>query len=242
MKNLEWSEQSHSILEQAAGLDRYNHWLMGNFKQYFGRTILEIGSGQGALSKLFPGKAIIILSDIYSDYINKLKQTFTDPVLKLDIENEAPEILIGKMDTIFSSNVFEHIKDDKKAFLNCFKLLESGGRLLLFVPARPEIYGKLDTDMGHYRRYTHKSLKEKVEKAGFKIEKIHYVNLPGYFLWWGRGVLIGKLSRSKPGANKQDNYFGKLFDKFIVPLLYLEKYLRPPIGQSLVLIARKSGK
>jgi len=138
MKKEKWSDDSHKILEQATGLTNYNRWLIGHFTRYLGRAILEIGSGQGGLSKLLPAKAIVILSDVIPAYLEELKQTFTDPVIKLDIEKEVPSKLLEKMDTVFSSNVFEHIKDDQKAFENCYRLLEPGGHLLLFVPARPK--------------------------------------------------------------------------------------------------------
>ncbi len=235
-----WTADSHRILEQADGLTKYNRWLISHFSPYFGRTILEIGSGQGALSKLLPAKAIIILSDIFPAYLSRLKKIFTDPVIRLDIEKDAPEKLRRKLDTIFSSNVFEHLKDDHRAFVNCFRLLEPGGRLLMFVPARPEIYGRLDEEMGHYRRYTKTDLRQKAERAGFKVEKIFYANLPGYFLWWGRGVLLGKIFKIRSGSSRSDSFFAKIFDSLITPSLYLEKYLHPPFGQSLVFIARKT--
>ena len=230
MKKEKWSDDSHKILEQTTGLTNYNRWLIGHFTRYLGRAILEIGSGQGGLSKLLPAKAIVILSDVIPAYLEELKQTFTDPVIKLDIEKEVPSKLLEKMDTVFSSNVFEHIKDDQKAFKNCYRLLEPGGHLLLFVPARPEIYGQLDEEMGHYRRYTKTELRTKAQKAGFEINQIYYANLPGYFLWWGRGRL---------GSSKSDSFFAKIFDRIIVPLLYLENFLHPPFGQSLVLIVEK---
>ena len=231
MKKEKWTEDSHRILEQADGLTKYNRWLISHFSPYFGKTILEIGSGQGALSRLLPPQAIVTLSDINPTYLATLKRVFPNPVLHLSIEKEAPANLIGKMDTIFSSNVFEHIKDDQTALKNCYQLLEPGGRLLLFVPARPEIFGKLDEEMGHFRRYTKKELRKKIETAGFEVEKIYYANLPGYFLWWGRGLLK---------TTKRDSFFAKIFDSLVVPMLYLEKYIHPPFGQSLVLIAKKS--
>ncbi|HBC44631.1 MAG: hypothetical protein UX08_C0001G0064 [Candidatus Collierbacteria bacterium GW2011_GWB1_45_35] len=251
MKKEKWTENSHRILEQADGLTKYNRWLISHFSLYFGRVILEIGSGQGTLSKLLPTNSIIILSDIFPAYLTRLKKIFTDPVINLNIEKETPANLIGKMDTIFSSNVFEHIENDKQAFANCFKLLEPQGRLLLFVPARPEIFGKLDEQMGHYRRYTKNELRKKVEAAGFEVEKIYYANLLGYFLWWGRGKvlpLVTKVCHSRPDREsirlinipKSDKLFSRVFEWLIVPLLYLEKYIHPPFGQSLVLIAKKS--
>lgn len=234
-----WTGDSHHILERATGLHRYNRWLMSHFDRYFGQVILEIGSGQGALSKLLPSKAIVILSDVIPEYIAGLKKIFTDPILKLDIEKEVPRNLIGKMDTIFSSNVFEHLRDDEAALKNSFRLLEKGGYFLMFVPARPEIYGRLDEEMGHYRRYTKKDLRQKAEAAGFTVSKVYYANLPGYFLWWSRGVLLGKLLKIKSGVSRTDTFFSKIFDSLIVPCLYWERYLHPPFGQSLVLIARK---
>lgn len=233
-----WTGDSHHILEQATGLYRYNHWLMSHFDRYFGKAILEIGSGMGALSKLLPSKAIVIFSDVIPEYLANLKKVFTDPVISLNIEKEASGNLIGKIDTIFSSNVFEHLKDDETALKNCFRLLEKGGHFLMFVPARPEIYGRLDEEMGHYRRYTKKDLRQKVEAVGFKVEKIYYANLPGYFLWWGRGFL-GKFLKIKSGSSTFDTFISKIFDILIVQFLYLEKYLHPPFGQSLVLIAKK---
>ncbi len=234
-----WTTGSHNILGVASGLVRYNRWLIGHFSKYFGKAILEIGSGQGALSRLLPKKAIIVLSDIFPEYLNGLKKDFSHPVMFLDIEKGSPLKLRGRIDSIFSSNVFEHLEEDEKAFLNCYQLLEPGGYLLLFVPARPEIYGKLDVQMGHFRRYTKRELKQKAEDAGFNVEKIYYANLPGYFLWWSRGILLAKLFGSKSKLILHDIRFAKIFDIIFVPFLYLERFIYPPIGQSLVLIARK---
>jgi len=239
MTTKHWTTDSHNILSQATKLSSYNKWMMGNFRKYFGKAILEIGSGIGALSVLLPHSSIVILTDIVDEYLEVLKQKFTDPVIKLDIEKESPEDLHEMVDTIFSSNVFEHIKNDKDAFLNSFEILESGGKLLLFVPACPSIYNKLDEEMGHYRRYTKKELLQKAVDAGFKVVDIYYANLIGYFLWWGRGTVLSRLIKTPSGISKTDGKLGNLFDSFIVPLLNIEKYIRPPFGQSLVLIAEK---
>jgi len=225
-----WTKNSHRILEQATGLNHYNRWVISIFKIYFGKNILEVGSGLGGLSQYFP-KTNVTLSDLRSDYFKYLKKRFDYKTLKLNIEKESPEKLPNSFDTIFSSNVFEHIKNDESALNNCFKLLKSNGKLLLFVPSRPEIYGSLDKAMGHYRRYTKGELTKKAKQAGFKIIKIKYVNLPGYFTWWLRGRF--------PGKSNSDGLMAKVFDKVIVPFIYLEKYLPIPFGQSLMLVAQK---
>jgi 2-polyprenyl-3-methyl-5-hydroxy-6-metoxy-1,4-benzoquinol methylase len=225
-----WTKNSHRILEQATDLDNYNRWIISLFKKYFGKYILEVGSGLGGLSLHLP-KTKVTLSDTRDDYLSHLKKLFNYKILKLDIEKEAPTNLVNTYDTVFSSNVLEHIKDDESAMKNCFKVLRKKGKLLLFVPARKEIFGNLDRAMGHYRRYTKEELIRKVEKIGFKILKIKYVNFPGYFSWWLRG--------KSPIKSNSDNLMAKVFDTLVVPFLYPEKYLPIPFGQSLMLVAEK---
>ncbi len=225
-----WTKDSHQILEQATELNHYNRWIIFLFHKYFGKNILEVGSGLGSLSQYFP-KANITLSDLRSDYFEYLKSRFSYKTLKLNIEKESPTEIQNSFDTIFSSNVFEHINDDSSAIKNCYKLLKKNGKFLMFVPARPEIYGSLDKAMGHFRRYTKEGLSKKVTNAGFKIIEIKYVNFPGYFTWWLRGKM--------PNKSSSDGYMAKAFDTMVVPLLYLEKYLPIPFGQSLMFVAEK---
>lgn len=225
-----WTKNSHDILERATHLEHYNHWVASLFKNYFGKHILEIGSGLGGLSKFLP-KDKTVLSDSRRDYFNYLKNRLGYKTLKLNIEIEISKSLINSFDTIISSNVFEHIGDDERALKNCFKLLKVGGKLLLLVPARPEIFGNLDRAMGHFRRYTKLDLSNKVKKTGFKITRIKYVNFPGYLSWWFRGRF--------PSKSSSDILLGKAFDVFVVPFLYFEKYFPVPFGQSLILIAQK---
>lgn len=225
-----WTKSSLYILEHATDLSHYNRWIVSLFKGYYGKDILEVGSGLGGLSQHLP-KTGITLSDIQDGYLSHLKKLFDYKILKLDIEKEAPIHLNNSFDTIFSSNVFEHIKDDGGAMKNCKRLLKKNGKLLLFVPARPEIYGSLDKSMGHYRRYTKDELTRKVERVGFKIIKVRYVNFLGYFSWWLRGKF--------PGKSNTDSVTAKIFDILIVPFLYLEKYISIPFGQSLMLIAER---
>lgn len=235
-----WTEDSHKILETATDMPRYNRWLVSHFVDYFGKNILEVGSGLGGLSQYLPQSADITLSDIRDDYFGFLKKKFLKIVIKLDIEKNIPKSLAGNFDTIFSSNVFEHIKDDESAFGNANLLLEKGGKLLLFVPAGQKIYGGLDVDMGHYRRYTKEDLVNKAKLAGFKIIDCYYTNFIGYFLWWGRGKLIGNKIKDPGKSSKMDALFSGFVDFIVVPVLYLEKIIHPPLGQSLVLIAEKT--
>lgn len=228
----QWTAKSNRILEHATNLENYNRWLLTNFGRFLKGRTLEVGAGLGGLAKLLPKKELTV-SDIRTDYFEYLKKNLGVKTILFDIEKEAPEKLRNKFDSILSANVFEHIEDDIAALEHTLALLKPGGHLLLFVPARPEIFGSLDKDMGHFRRYTKKELAKKARLAGYKISKIKYVNIPGYISWWARGLVKTSIL---------DKYLAGVFDKLITPLLYLEKYLEPSFGQSLVLVARKPTK
>ena len=225
-----WTRNSLYILKHATDLSHYNRWIVSLFYGHFGKDILEVGSGLGGLSQYLP-KTGITLSDIQDDFFSYLKHRFDYKTIKLDIEKDSPIKLHHSYDTIFCSNVFEHIQDDGKAMKNCFQTLKKNGKFLLFVPARPEIYGNLDKAMGHYRRYTKDDLSQNAKEAGFKIIKIKYVNFLGYFTWWLRGRFSS--------TSNTDSLTAKIFDTLVVPILYLEKYIPIPFGQSLILIAQK---
>ncbi|KKQ48308.1 MAG: putative methyltransferase [Candidatus Shapirobacteria bacterium GW2011_GWE1_38_10] len=232
-----WTVNSHKVLEQASSLDRYNRWLIGNFRKYLKGKILEVGAGLGGLAKHLPQNSLY-LSDLNPEYFEHLKEEIGAQTILLDIENEAPKKYQNFFDAILSSNVFEHIENDQNAFDNCYKLLKDNGHLCLFIPARAEIFGSLDRDMGHFRRYSLEEVKSKAKKSGYKIIEARYANLPGYFTWWGRGVLLGKLI-NKSGKSQTDNLLARIFDIFITPLLLLEKFYSPPFGQSVILVAQK---
>jgi hypothetical protein len=110
-------------------------------------------------------------------------------------------------------------------------LKKEHGRVCLFVPARQEIYAPIEIDFGHHRRYSRDDLRRKLEKAGFKIIKLHYFNFIGYFAWWFSFKMMGQ-RKFNPGMVR-------LFDRMIFPVGFgLESNLTwPPFGQSLVAIA-----
>src|SRR5207237_8366385 len=107
-----------------------------------------------------------------------------------------------------------------------------GGALCLFVPARQEIYAPLDKDFGHFRRYSKSELRAKLSRAGFDIVRLSYFNFIGYFAWWFIFCLMRKRT-FKPSSVRG-------FDKLVFPVVHFveSKIVRPPIGQSLVAIAR----
>jgi SAM-dependent methyltransferase len=123
-------------------------------------------------------------------------------------------------------NVLEHVADDRAALENMRAALKPGGVIVLLVPAFPALYGPIDRNLGHCRRYTRRSLTQTARTAGLKIRKMHYVNVAGFFAWWINAHLL-RLSQQSAAQIA-------LFDRYVVPpLSRFETIVRPPFGQSL---------
>jgi hypothetical protein len=90
----------------------------------------------------------------------------------------------------------------------------------------------LDEAFGHARRYTKPVLASKLEKAGFRLECLYYLNFPGVVSWF----LAGKIFRW--GSLRPKSV--RTYDRWVVPWVSkIERYWKPVIGQSLIAVARK---
>jgi SAM-dependent methyltransferase len=136
-------------------------------------------------------------------------------------------------DGVVMVNVLEHIEDHAGELARLRRLLApANGHLCTLVPARQELYSKLDEHFGHYRRYDKPLLGGLLREAGFEVRKLFYFNIAGYFAWGLRYTLLQGMGFDAGQV--------RMFDRRIFPLVHkLESGVcRPPFGQSLVAIAR----
>jgi SAM-dependent methyltransferase len=62
-------------------------------------------------------------------------------------------------DVVVSFDVFEHIKKDKDAAAEIYRVLKDNGALIFTVPAFQFLFGSHDKALNHQRRYSKKSIK-----------------------------------------------------------------------------------
>ncbi|WP_315819590.1 class I SAM-dependent methyltransferase [Paraflavitalea speifideaquila] len=165
-------------LERFAAATHFNRWLFDTVRPYCKGHVLEVGSGIGNISKLFlEGNFQLTVSDLRQEYGDLLQQRLGDHpqlagVTLLDLVapdfTEGYRHLLQQFDTIVALNVVEHIEDDKKAIDNCVQLLKPGGQLVVLVPAFQSLYNLFDEELGHYRRYTARTLGQLQEGQGLR--------------------------------------------------------------------------
>jgi len=152
--------------------------------------------------------------------------------LNADISSEEciKQLYKYKFDTILCSNVLEHIQCDEKALFIMWKLLQHGGRLLLLVPAHKWLYGSLDKEDGHFRRYKKIDLLMNMNSY-FDIEFVRRKNFVGLLGW----LMNSKILNKKIISSEQMDFF----DEFVPILSKIENKIRIPCGLSLIVVGRK---
>lgn len=224
-------------LEMIEGLGAYNRWVYDLLKPHVAGRVLEVGCGTGNITRYLAESADEVVGvDPVARFIDRFRERFSG-IGKVSSHRctladlAKPEAEADCFDTAVSCNVFEHIDDHVGALKQVADHLRPGGKAVIFVPAGPMAFGRLDKELGHYRRYTVATLRRAMEDAGLEWVEGRYSNAVGLFGWWFNSVVLKKTT--VPGD--QAVWFNKL-----VPVLrMIEKVIRPPFGQSVVGVARK---
>jgi glycosyltransferase involved in cell wall biosynthesis/phospholipid N-methyltransferase len=201
-----WSDQVYKedeygsqILGRMARAPRFNAWMADTIRPYCGRTVLEIGSGTGNLTRRLIPRDQYVASDINPLYLSTLQGLTTDrPYLDVTLTDvtrgETFPRREGGFDTVVCLNVVEHVDDDVGALRNIRAVLGPGGRAIVLVPQGPELMGTLDEVLGHRRRYTRDSLAKLADDAGFQIHELLTFNRVGRPAWWLNGKVLRRRS------------------------------------------------
>ncbi len=218
-----------------AAAPNYNTWMYQVIAPYVGRRVLEVGSGIGNMSAqmLAAGAEHLVLTDMDEWYRQELSRRFSREAtvrvdsLMLPDQQAAVRFAADRLDTIVALNVVEHIQDDIGALATMRTMLVRGGRVVILVPALQPIYGEMDRELGHYRRYGKASLGHAFREAGFRVDRMFWWNRVGVLGWWFNGR-VRKVPRIPIDQLKR-------FDS-LVPMLKFERFFPLPFGQSLVAV------
>jgi ubiquinone/menaquinone biosynthesis C-methylase UbiE len=221
-------------LQKLSDAKKFNKWMYSKITQYIRGNVLEIGAGIGNLTELIKSDRLYP-TDISSNYLSILMKKFSNKnnifPFKLDISTSYQIPIQEKINTIVCLNVLEHIEDDNKALKNMRNILATNGTLIILVPFSNLLYSNLDHLLGHFRRYTKRTLTNVVQSNGFEVNKIFYFNFFGGVGWF----ISGKFLKKKELSKKSILVFEKL-----VPFFKLLESMGSPFGASLICIAKKT--
>lgn len=239
MTTAEWDETvGVQTLEAFSEAAAYNQWIIERLGGPLGPRVLEVGSGIGNLTQLLlktPSVDSVTATDLCPDALELLDSRLGGDRLSTcqwDSNETLPASLEGRFDSIVCSNVLEHVEHHRAALQSMYAALAPGGQLHLLVPAGPKIFSQIDTELGHFRRYRAKDLRDLLPECGFELKRLFSHNAVGTLGWIWEGKVLRRAQLNSNSVRTFDRLVP--FLKRVDPLL---TYLVP--GVSLIAIARK---
>jgi SAM-dependent methyltransferase len=213
---------------------QYNAWLLARGRPWLGRRILDAGAGLGTFVDMLPATADVVAVEPDPAFAQALRERFAARprvrVVETDLDGLAADPQLTSFDTIVCFNVLEHVPDDEAALATFTAKLRPGGHLLLIVPAHPRLFGEIDRQVGHERRYERHQVRARLSGAGLEPIDVRYVNPVGALGWLVSSVWLRR--PAVPGGPLT------VYDR-LVPLLRPLDRLPLPFGLSVWSVARR---
>ena len=166
--------------EHLAALEARNFWFRARnrlivwaLKRHFPnmQRYLEIGCGTGyvlaGVAQAYPS-ATLVGSEVFS--VGLPYAAARVKMVEL-LQMDAREIpYVDEFDVIGAFDVLEHIEEDEVVLAAMSRALRPGGGIAITVPQHPWLWSAADESACHVRRYKIGELREKVLRAGFKLE------------------------------------------------------------------------
>lgn len=227
-------------LAELSNAGRFTNWILDEFDAALhigtGGHVVEVGAGLGAialgLADRHPDVRVTALEPA-TNVFPELERRAAD-VSNLDVRQITSAELRPEppgLDAAIYVNVLEHIERDTDELGTALRLLRPGGRLGVFVPAMPSLYGSLDYKSGHYRRYTAEQLRSRLVDAGFVDVDVRYLDVLGVAPYW--------LMYRFLDVDRLDRVSSTGYDRVVVPVSRSVQrvFPRPRFGKNLIATA-----
>jgi len=210
----------------------WRNYIYSITKKYIKNHTLEVGAGFGSFTEsYYKNLQNLVLTDLDEHNIKILKKKFFNEK-NIIIDNKPVNQLAGKFNTIMYLNVLEHIKNDVDEINFALEKINTGGNLIILVPAHQNLYSKFDKAIGHCKRYDINFFKLNKFK-NLKIKKLIFLDMLGYFLYFFNKFFF-----------KEEIYPSKfkilIWDKIFTPItIFLDYFTRYKFGKNILCIYEK---
>lgn len=224
-------------LELFAVAKNWKGYWSSQIKSHLGKSVLEVGAGLGANTPYLIGPQqeswlglepdAALCTQISTTLANEPWRGKVRTIIGFLKDVPAAETF----DTLLYIDVLEHIEDDHAEMCAAFARLKPGGKVIVLSPAHPALYTPFDKAIGHFRRYTRKTLRA-CTPPGAKLVSMFALDSVGLMASVANKLF---LHQSMPTVDQV-----KLWDTKLVPLSRLaDPVIGYGIGKSLIAIWQK---
>lgn len=235
-----WTEDDDAVL------DRYRTWQLSLIAPYLGRTVLEVGAGNGRFAAVahreghaFDRYLALEPGAHFFNGLEKLVRTVPNLTVLNTVIEALPAECAQAFETVLSIHVMEHVEDDEAFLRQCLDKVQPSGYVVILVPALNALYSELDRKIGHFRRYDKPMTRALAGRVGADLVVNRYDNLIGVAGWWWICKVRGVDYHTPGHKHTLKGAFG-FFSKYVLPMASaIERHLSPPIGLNLTAVFRK---
>lgn len=234
MTVLQYAGQELDVFAHARNWKRY--WA-SKARPFLGGDVAEVGAGIGSNTPLLRPSAARSWTCLEPDprLANRLREA-----LDSDPETRSCKVVVGttaslkqepQFDSIIYIDVLEHIADDKEELRRAAGLLRPGGTVVVLSPAHQWLYTPFDQSIGHFRRYTTKTLAA-CTPSECDLVKILYLDSCGLLASLGNRLL---LKQQNPSLRQI-----QFWDRYLVPgSVMFDPVFRFAVGKSILGVWRR---
>ncbi|HYL36195.1 MAG TPA: class I SAM-dependent methyltransferase [Bryobacteraceae bacterium] len=163
---------------------RWKTYWAGLVSRYLGSEVLEVGAGIGANTELLCSNRqrrwVCLEPDesLLRRLIHHLKNDEYRSVVEVRHGTLASLPKEEAFDTILYVDVLEHIQDDRGELEQAVELLRPGGALIVLAPAHQWLFSPFDQSIGHYRRYSRRTLRA-IVPSSLEVRSLIYLDSVG---------------------------------------------------------------
>ena len=208
------------IKELESGVDPNSHWYFRAKRNFLLRNVpegctqsVDIGAGSKyfsyELAKVDSMKSVFPIDpNFFAEDTETIKQC---KVISL---KQTSDQICNSQFWVFM-DVIEHIDDDIAFLKNYVQIAPMGSTFFITVPAYTFMWSQHDVFLGHYRRYTRRSLNTLMANAGLTTIKSGYFYSFLFPLAFIQRKVLSRLAKSKKeesGLSKQNIVLSKVFE------------------------------
>jgi SAM-dependent methyltransferase len=152
-------------LELFAQARHWKSYWSGKIRPHLGKSVLEVGAGLGANTPFLvgPEQGRWLCLEPDAALTAQIPATLADLPGRGIVQTRTGTLrdlpANETFDTILYIDVLEHIEDDHNEMRLALTHLLPKGKIIVLSPAHPWLFNEFDRALGHYRRYTRRSLR-----------------------------------------------------------------------------------
>lgn len=202
-------------LDLFAAATRWKSYLRRRVEPYLGRDVLEVGAGLGGTTRLLcrgdHRRWLCMEPDagLAARLEEELRERRLPDCCEVEIGTLADRPAEPEFDTLLYIDVMEHIEDDAAELARAAEWLRPGGHVVVLSPAHQWLFTPFDRAIGHFRRYTKRSL-ARLTPPPLELVRLNYLDSVGLLASLGNRLVLGQ---SMPTPRQIG-----VWDRFMVPL------------------------